>query len=115
MTNVGLTGRRTQERPRRFVVAVCRLNGDDGGSGTMSNAYVEILRDATLRLEIGPAAAAALAVENVELQTGARSRAVRSSVIVRRADGPILSANQLTMGDVRLPDPVVPVLRPCAA
>jgi hypothetical protein len=114
MTKVGLTGRRTQERPR-FVVATCRLNGEDGGSGMMSSTYMEILRDETLRIEIGPTAAADLAVENAELSTGVRTRAVRSSVIVRRADAPGLSANQLTMGDVRLPGAVAPVLQPCAA
>ena len=51
----------------------------------MSSTYVEILRDETLRIEIGSAAAAGLAVENAELSTGGRSRAVRSSVIARRA------------------------------
>ena len=81
----------------------------------MSSAYVEILRDETLRIEIGPAAAADLAAENAELSTGLRTRAVRSSVIVRRADAPGLSANQLTMDDVRLPGAVAPVLQPCAA
>ena len=77
----------------------------------MSSSYVEILRDETLRIEIGPAAAADLAVENAELSTGARTRAVRSSVIVRRADAPVPSSNRLTMGDVRLPVAVAPVLR----
>jgi hypothetical protein len=81
----------------------------------MSSAYVEILRDETLRIEIGQAAAADLAVENVELSTGDRSRAVRTSVIVRRADAPALGANQLMMDDVRLPAAVVPVNQPCAA
>jgi hypothetical protein len=81
----------------------------------MSSTYVEILRDETLRIEIGPAAAADLAVENAGLSTGVRTRAVRSSVIVRRADAPGLSANQLTMSDVRLPGAVMPLLQPCAA
>jgi hypothetical protein len=110
MTNVG-----TQKRSLRFVVAACRLNGEDGGSGTMSSTYVEILRDETLRIEIGPAASADLAVENAELSTGVLTSAVRSSVIVRRAHAPGLSANLLTMGDVRLPGAVVPGLEPRAA
>jgi hypothetical protein len=80
----------------------------------MSSTYVEILRDETLRIEIGPTAAADLAVENAELSTGVRTRAVRSSVIVRRADTPGLSANQLAMDEVRLPG-VTPVLQACAA
>jgi hypothetical protein len=81
----------------------------------MPSTYVEMLRDETLRIEVGPAAAAALAVENAELSTGVRTRAVRSSVIVRRADIPGLSANQLAMGEVRLPDVVTPTLQACAA
>ena len=81
----------------------------------MSSTYVEILRDETLRVEVGPAAAAALAVENAELTTGVRTRAVRCSVIVRRADAPGLSANLLTMGDVRLPVAPPPTLQACAA
>ncbi|HEV8627184.1 MAG TPA: hypothetical protein VG034_22290 [Acidimicrobiia bacterium] len=81
----------------------------------MSSTYVEILRDETMRIEIGPAAAADLAVENVELSTGVLTRAVRSSVIIRRADAPGFGANQLTMGDVRLPGAVAPVLQPYAA
>jgi hypothetical protein len=77
----------------------------------MSSTYVDILRDETLRIEIGPTAAADLAVENAELSTGVRTRAVRSSVIVRRADIPGLSGNQLPMGEVRLPDQVSLALR----
>ncbi|HZI38584.1 MAG TPA: hypothetical protein VFF24_09785 [Acidimicrobiia bacterium] len=77
----------------------------------MSSSYVEILRDETLRIEIGAAAAAGLAVENAELSTVVRTRAVRSSVIVRRADAPVPSSNRLPMGDVRLPVAVAPVLR----
>jgi len=81
----------------------------------MSSTYVEILRDETLRVEVGPAAAAALAVENAELTTGVRTRAVRSSVIVRRADAAGLSANLLSMDDVRLPVAPAPELQACAA
>jgi hypothetical protein len=82
----------------------------------MSSTYVEILRDETLRIEVGPAAAAALAVENAELSTGVRTRAVRSSVIVRRADAPgPLCANLLTMREVGLPVALAPALQPCAA
>jgi hypothetical protein len=81
----------------------------------MSGTFFEMLRDEILRIEIGPAATADLAVENVELSTGELSRAVRGSVIVRRAAGPGLSVNQLTMDEVRLPAAVVPVLERCAA
>ncbi len=81
----------------------------------MSSTYFELLRDETLRIEVGPAAAADLAVENVQLSTEDLSRAVRSSVLVRRADAPRLSPNLLTMEDVRLPAVVPPVLQPCAA
>ena len=81
----------------------------------MSITFFEMLRDETLRIEIGAAAAADLAVENVELSTGDLSRAVRGSVIVRRAEGPGVSANQLTMEEVRLPAAVLPVLESCAA
>ncbi len=81
----------------------------------MSSTYFELLRDETLRIEVGPAATADLAVENVQLSTEDLSRAVRSSVLVRRADAPRLSANLLTMEDVRLPALVPPVLQPCAA
>ena len=44
----------------------------------MSSTFVKTLRDETLRIEVGPAAAAELAVENVELSTGDYSRAVRA-------------------------------------
>lgn len=81
----------------------------------MSSTYVEILRDETLRIEIGPAATADLAVENAELSTVVRTRAVRSSVIVRRADALVPASNRLTMGDVRLPVAVGPVLQPYVA
>ena len=81
----------------------------------MSSTYFELLRDETLRIEVGPAAAADLAVENVRLSTEDLSRAVRSSVLVRRADAPRLSANLLTMKDVRLPAVVPPVPQACAA
>jgi hypothetical protein len=81
----------------------------------MSSTYFELLRDETLRIEVGSTAAADLAVENVQLSTEDISRAVRRSVLVRRADAPRLSANLLTMEDVRLPALVAPVLQPCAA
>ena len=81
----------------------------------MSTTFFEMLRDETLRMEIGAAATADLAVENVDLSTGTLSRAVRGSVIVRRAHGPGPGANQLEMDEVRLPAAVVPVLEPCAA
>jgi hypothetical protein len=81
----------------------------------MSVTFFETLRDETLRIEIGAAAASGLAVENVELSTRDLSGAVRGSIIVRRADGPGLSANQLAMDEVGLPAPVLPVLEPRAA
>ena len=81
----------------------------------MSSSYFELLRNETLRIEVGPAAAADLAVENLELSTGDFSRAVRSSVIIRRADVPRRSANQLKMDEVRLPAAALLVLQPCAA
>ena len=81
----------------------------------MSTTYFELLRNETLRIEVGPEAVADLAVENVQLSTEDLSRAVRSSVLVRRAGAPRRTANLLMMADVRLPTVVPPVLQPCAA
>jgi hypothetical protein len=75
----------------------------------MSSTFSEMLRDETLRIEIGAAAVSDLAVENIGLSTRRLSRAVRGSVITRRADGPGVSANQLAMDEVRLPPAVVAV------
>lgn len=51
----------------------------------MRPTFIQILRDETLRTELGPAVVADLAVENLELTTPARSQAVRRSIIERRA------------------------------
>jgi hypothetical protein len=83
----------------------------------MSSTFFETLRDETLRIEIGAAAASDLAVENVELSTSVLCRAVRSSIIVRRAGRSCAggTANRLAMDEVQLPVPVAPVLERCAA
>jgi hypothetical protein len=81
----------------------------------MSSTFAEMLRDETLRIEIGAAAVSDLAVENLGLLTADLSRAVRGSVIVRRADGSCVGANQLALDEVRLPPAVVAVPEPCAA
>ena len=70
--------------------------------------FFGMVRDETLRVEVGPAATSDLAVENIELSTEEISRAVRRSVIARRAGGTGLSTNRLPMGEVRLPEAVVP-------
>jgi hypothetical protein len=71
----------------------------------MSNSYLDTLRDEALRIEVGPAAASDLAVENLELSTTTLSRSVRRSVIARRVGPPAtgLSFNRLAMYEVRLP------------
>jgi len=84
----------------------------------MSNAYLDTLRDEVLRIEVGPAAASGLAVENLELSTPTLSGAVRRSVIVRRAERPVvtgLTHNRLSMLDVLLPPARRPEREPCAA
>jgi hypothetical protein len=82
----------------------------------MSSTFFETLRDETLRIEIGAAAASDLAVENVELSSSALSRAVRGSIIVRRAGSCAGgTANRLAMDEVQLPARVAPVLERCAA
>ena len=73
---------------------------------TMAIGFFETLRDETLRIEVGAAVAADLAVENIELSTPALSGAVRRSIITRRGERQGLSANVLRMDEVRLPDPV---------
>jgi hypothetical protein len=80
----------------------------------MSNEFFNILRDETQRIELGAAVTWQLAVENMELSP-ALSQAVRTSIIVRRADGPILSRNQLSMHEVRLPEVIDPALECRAA
>ena len=47
--------------------------------------FLQMLRDETLRLELGPGALSDLAVENLHLSTPARSQAVRQTVVERRA------------------------------
>jgi len=73
------------------------------------------VEDETLRIEVGSAATSDLAVENIELSTEEISRAVRRSVIARRAGITGLSTNRLRMGEVRLPDAVVSAREPRAA
>ena len=67
-------------------------------------SFIGTLRDETLRIEVGAAVAADLAVENLDLSTLTLAQAVRASVIVRRADPPRCSRNELSMWEVRLPD-----------
>ena len=84
----------------------------------MSNAFLHTLRDEALRIEVGPAAASDLAVENLELSTPTLSRAVRQSVIARRAERPGvtgLSRNRLAMHEVVLPPVRRRELEYCAA
>jgi len=74
---------------------------------TMATTFVQILRDETLRLEVGPPVVSCPAVENLELSTPALSRAVRRSVIERRVAEPIVrmpGPNRLEMDEVHLPD-----------
>ncbi|HYT38501.1 MAG TPA: hypothetical protein VEN99_03260 [Acidimicrobiia bacterium] len=73
----------------------------------MAATFVQTLRDETLRLEVGSPVLSDLAVENVELSTATLSRAVRRSVIERRAAPSVVrmpGPNRLEMYDVALPD-----------
>jgi len=73
----------------------------------MATSFVQTLQDETLRIEIGRAVVADLAVENVVLSTPYLSRAVRRSVIERRVAEPVVrmpGPNRLEMCDVSLPD-----------
>lgn len=76
----------------------------------MAMTFLQSLRDETLRLELGSPVISGLAVENIELSTPTLSRAVRQSVIERRATVPVVvrmpGPNRLEMNDVRLPEPV---------
>jgi hypothetical protein len=73
----------------------------------MATTFVQMLRDETLRLEVGSPALSGLAVENLELSTPALSWAVRQSVIERRIAEPVVrmpGPNRLEMDEVALPD-----------
>ena len=76
----------------------------------MAMTFTQSLRDETLRLEVGAPVVSGLAVENIELSTPTLSRAVRQSVIERRADVPAVPVirmpgpNRLEMYEVALPD-----------
>jgi hypothetical protein len=75
----------------------------------MATTFVQMLRDETLRVELGAPVVSDLAVENLELSTPALSRSVRQSVIERRvAVAPpvvrIPGPNRLEMHEVVLPD-----------
>jgi hypothetical protein len=50
----------------------------------MRSTFMQILRDETLRAELGPEVVAGLATENLELSTPDRSAAVRCVVIAGR-------------------------------
>ena len=54
----------------------------------MATTFVEMLRDETLRIELGGTVVSGLAVENLDLSTAGLSRAVRQSAIERRAVEP---------------------------
>lgn len=75
----------------------------------MATTFIQTLRDESLRLELGGPAVSDLAVENMDLSTPALSRAVRRSVIDRRAEpvAPRPFANRIEMHEVRLPEPTV--------
>jgi hypothetical protein len=51
----------------------------------MRKTFLQILRDETMRTELGAEVVADLAVENLELSTPARSAAVRRCAIERRS------------------------------
>jgi hypothetical protein len=73
----------------------------------MATTFVQTLRDETLRIEVGSPVLSQLAVENMELSSPQMSRAVRQSVIGRRADEPVSrmpGPNRLEMCEVDLPD-----------
>ena len=54
----------------------------------MHTTFLQTIGDETLRIELGAAVLADLAVENLELSTSSRSQAVRRSVLGRRAHEP---------------------------
>jgi hypothetical protein len=59
---------------------------DNPGRGrTKQTTFLQVVRDETLRLELGSGVLSDLAVENLDLSTPARSLAVRQTVIERRA------------------------------
>jgi hypothetical protein len=73
----------------------------------MATTFVQTLRDETLEIEVGFPVVSQLAVENLELSNPQLSRAVRQSVIERRAEVPVVrmpGPNRLEMHDVHLPD-----------
>ena len=73
----------------------------------MATTFVQTLRDETLRIEVGSPVVSQLVVENLELSSPQLSRAVRQSVIERRAAVPVVrmpGANRLEMHEVELPD-----------
>ena len=72
----------------------------------MATTFVEMLRDETLRVELGGSVVSGLAVENLDLSTAGLSRAVRRSVIERRVMEPVVrmpGPNRLEMHEVALP------------
>jgi hypothetical protein len=93
----------------------------------MRKTFLQTLRDEPLRIEVGPAALAALAVENLDLSTPERSRSVRRCTIERRVPrhldtasprpttSPSRTANLLTMHEVVLVRQGVPAPEYCAA
>ena len=87
----------------------------------MRKTFLQTLRDETLRIEVGPAALADLAVENLDLSTPALSQSVRRCAIERRAPrrlvtaSPSRSANLLTMHEVVLVRQGAPAPEYCAA
>jgi len=73
----------------------------------MATSFVQMLRDETLRIEVGAPVVSDLAVENVVLSTSNLSRAVRRSVIERRVVEPVFrmpGPNRLEMHEVALPE-----------
>ncbi len=73
----------------------------------MATSFVQMLRDETMRIEVGAPVVSDLAVENVVLSTSNLSRAVRRSVIERRVVEPVFrmpGPNRLEMHEVVLPD-----------
>ena len=73
----------------------------------MATSFVQMLRDETLRIEVGAPVVSDLAVENVVLSTSNLSRAVRRSVIERRVVEPLIrmpGPNRLEMHEVALPE-----------
>ena len=73
----------------------------------MATTFVHTVRDETMRIEVGGAVLAGLAVENLDLSTPALSRAVRRSVIGWRVAEPVgrlPGPNRLEMHEVGLPE-----------